>query len=1002
MRTADRYCDVAGFDPEAPDDAVFFAHDASACTLVEVDGARTIVSDEDYLTNVVTNFAGGIGQVLKTPGHSLTVSFESSLNTGVTIDAFVREQRERARQKGLSLNALVDEGRAVAARRARHEKVLLALWTRPEAGIPQEVRKQQGANDRLWRALPPAADAQNPHLRIDALDGPHAAFVKRVLEALGDARLQARIVRPDDQGRRRDLEEIRRALLWHETPVGWSPYGPGTRRYPEARETSSDDVGCFFAPTVARQIMTANVKASSDLRSVEIGGRRFALAVVRMFPKHLLGFNRLIEALLEGGADTSRMPFRVCLHLEALKEGDSALTLRKVIAGLLGFSSPSTKNLFRSLRDLEQVIQQDTETVIKARLLATTWVEPGEPAEALEERRGYLMQSLMTWGDAVVTDAPFNPLRALCETVPGMTLRSSVAPAALVPLSDVAQLLPFHRTAPIFHRGQSLFTTPTGRLMPYEFFSPAQLYWLTLIYATPGSGKSVLMNRLNVEFAGFMAGRVLPFLAAIDVGVSSSGMIELVRNALPPERRHEAVYVRLLNDERHAINPWDIGLGRRLPLPRERTFLENFLVTLLGATGEAATQLVPRIITRLYRLRSDLDFSSSPNIWQRGVDAEVDRAIAELGIHATEKTKWWRLVDEFMRRGRVVLAERAQRHAMPLLQDVSLVLADPEITKDFTPEMTRSMQRAVEAAVERYRLFAQPTRLDLGPARIVSIDLNDVAQRHKSAEAERNNALMFMIARHVFLSKISGYADEIGSMEFPTDAELRNLYVAYWEGRYQEIAETPKRLCMDEYHLTGGVPTIAAQVLSDVREGRKWGLEIILASQLLRDFQDLSDIASTTIILNADSNEIREEAREVFGFSEAVKRDLERFVHGPKDDRGANFLARFKLREEERWVVLNNSLGPRMLWALTTKAEDRLVRDELYRRCSVSDALDLLARRYPHGTAIDHWQRVAAKATSRDERVPAMIVDQLMHEVMASAAGTPRRGQAGSMLIAAE
>ena len=28
-----------------------------------------------------------------------------------------------------------------------------------------------------------------------------------------------------------------------------------------------------------------------------------------------------------------------------------------------------------------------------------------------------------------------------------------------------------------------------------------------------------------------------------------------------------------------------------------------------------------------------------------------------------------------------------------------------------------TLQRAVEAAVERYRLFAQPTRLDLGPAR---------------------------------------------------------------------------------------------------------------------------------------------------------------------------------------------------------------------------------------------------------------------------------------------
>ena len=161
MRTADRYCDVAGFDPET-NDAVFFAHDASACTLVEVEGARTIVSDDDYLANVVTNFDGGIGQVLKHPGHSITVAYESSLNTGVAIDGFVRQQHERARQKGLSLTALIDEGRAVIVRRARHEKVLLALWTRPEAGIAQEVKRQQAANDQQWRALPPCGRRTNP------------------------------------------------------------------------------------------------------------------------------------------------------------------------------------------------------------------------------------------------------------------------------------------------------------------------------------------------------------------------------------------------------------------------------------------------------------------------------------------------------------------------------------------------------------------------------------------------------------------------------------------------------------------------------------------------------------------------------------------------------------------------------------------------------------------------------------------------------------------------
>ena len=242
---------------------------------------------------------------------------------------------------------------------------------------------------------------------------------------------------------------------------------------------------------------------------------------------------------------------------------------------------------------------------------------------------------------------------------------------------------------------------------------------------------------------------------------------------------------------------------------------------------------------------------------------------------------------------------------------------------------------------------------------------------------------MFLISRHIYLSKISGFAEEIPKMDLPSDEALRAEYVRYWEARYHEIAETPKRLCMDEYHLTGGVETIAKQVKSDAREGRKWGLELILVSQLLADFDTLADMASTVMVLNADSNEIREEARRVFGFDLAVKSALERQVHGPQGRRGANL--RFKLREEERWIVLNNSLGPRMLWALTTKAEDRLVRDELYRRMAVNDALRILATRFPDGTAIEAWGRVAALARFGEDRIAKTIVDQVLGEIMSEA-----------------
>lgn len=238
MRTADKFCDLAGFDPER-DEPVVYAHDGSQVTLIEIDGIRTIVSGDDYLVNVVERFAGGIAQILKRPGHQITISYESSLNTAKVIDPFVERQGRRARQKGLSVEALIEEGRAVLEERARSETILLAAWTRPTAGTPEEVRRERQENRRAWQELPPARDAQNPFLRIGALDGVHAAFVRRVMEALGEARLQGRILSPDDQGRRRDLEQIRAAVLYHETPVAGPPTGrePGATRAPRSTAT---------------------------------------------------------------------------------------------------------------------------------------------------------------------------------------------------------------------------------------------------------------------------------------------------------------------------------------------------------------------------------------------------------------------------------------------------------------------------------------------------------------------------------------------------------------------------------------------------------------------------------------------------------------------------------------------------------------------------------------------------------------------------------------------
>ena len=88
-------------------------------------------------------------------------------------------------------------------------------------------------------------------------------------------------------------------------------------------------------------------------------------------------------------------------------------------------------------------------------------------------------------------------------------------------------------------------------------------------------------------------------------------------------------------------------------------------------------------------------------------------------------------------------------------------------------------------------------------------------------------------------------------------------------------------------------------------------------------------------------------------------------------------MANYKLKTGERWIVLNNFPGSKMLWALTTVAQDREVRDEMYRRMSVTDALTMLANRYPAATVGEDWRRIADQV-DKEASIAKKLVDEII------------------------
>lgn len=977
-RNADQFCDLSGFDPDTPR-PVIFAHDGSDITLIEIKGIRSITSEVEFADRMVDIFSAELAQVMKTPGHNMSISYECSYNAEKVVDEHLDRARHNAELKQLRIDTILRETRDVILKRAVNERVIMALTSRPVAGPQREMMMQKKANDEARSELPAMRSAMDPFIELKGLEGPHMAYVQSVLSALRRCGVMAEIMRPKEDGSRPDIAAIRQGIFYHETPDDWLPHEPGAVKYPPIKKTFDSDVSDFFAQPLAKQILSSAPVVSQDMRQIKWGPRTFSVCQVHRFPKNLRPFNILVSRLR-----SEKMPYRVTLHLESLNHADRrSIGLRQVAAQLLGIFNSTTKLLGQNLQLVTQALGSDTEAVVKANLEAATWIEPHERQELLPTRASRLLVDIQSWGDCSVSDSPANPVRVLAETVAGMNATSKGWRGVLAPVSDLSVIMPLHRTAPVFQAGDSLFTGLDGSLLPHRAFAPEQPAWLTLGSAGTGSGKSVLFNRMNFDLMAYRSGSELPFMMIADVGVSSSGCMNLLKELLPPERQNEVLYVRPKNTAEWAVNPFDISLGSRSPLDRERVYLKNFLLTAIPMKEDLLPELMTRIISRVYEVKSDLSIDSRPNRWQANLDPVLNDAATAAGIVLSDKTRYWTLVDEFMRRGMPEMASRAQRYAAPRFKDIATIIAEPQMKKDFGDAMLEKLQRYLEALEAAYPMFASHTTMETGAARVMAVDLQDLLTVGSlNDELSRKNTLMFLMTRQLFMAKIAGDKDDIRAMTFPQDEAIRTLYEDYWTRQFQTIAETPKRLMMDEYHLTGTIDTINEVVWHDCRTGRKWNLEVCLVSQELGDFRGLTSQATTIMILNSDSQEARRKIIEELGGTEAIDKALTTYVNGPDPSdpsKGANVLVMYKLRnDEKRWVIFNNALGVRMLWALSTKAEDRAVRDEIYRRVPLDRALDILARRFPEGTAIARWNEIARSKKRNNVSLAKVLADEVM------------------------
>ncbi|MFO7838612.1 MAG: hypothetical protein R6X08_03815, partial [Desulfosalsimonadaceae bacterium] len=605
--------------------------------------------------------------------------------------------------------------------------------------------------------------------------------------------------------------------------------------------------------------------------------------------------------------------------------------------------------------------------------------------EKLSSRRSELASAIQSWGTSDTREVVGDPVLGVSATVPAL-MPSSPAPAAAAPIGDALHMMPQARPALPWTEGSLLLRSPDGKVLPYHPMSSKQQAWVDLGVAPMGGGKSVWLNTYNLGFVLQPGLSRLPWLSIIDVGLSSAGLIMLLKAALPPDQQYLAEFYRLRMDAHHSINPFDLPLGFQYPVQHHFQFLINLVSLLCTPLDQTAPpEGISGIARQAVHLAYDeLSQKKRPRKYNRLQEPEVQNAVEATGMHVDKATSWYEVRDHLFEHGYIYEADRAQKHAVPLLADVAAKARDDSVRRIYTASVagesiTDFFWRCCSEGIDAYPILKNPTRFNIGAAKIVSLDLDEVAPRG-GPQADRQSGIMYMLARQV----VGGHMFLMPEDAAYADPKFRD----YQATRIEQIKQDPKRICYDEVHRVMNNQSVANQLTRDlevsIRESRKWSLSIGLYTQSLEDMPSVitDELATCIFILGGGFPKAVNETAQRLGLNEAARNAILNI--SKPDKRGANMLAVFKTASGTATQLVTNSVGLQALWAFSTTTEDRAVRDGLVKRCrDIKKILAKLAEMFPGGIKPEVENRRQEAEARGLEEDSSDIVDKLIEEIAA-------------------
>jgi intracellular multiplication protein IcmB len=1007
----------------------------SFCDLETTDGRSLITREGDYVSLVRihgrTRMTGAA--TTETIVEALRVELQGALEakgqgiqcwyacdptqTGATLEGLLAGPRAVAREMGMSFEDIFAERAEIWSKVMRWEDCYLVLWTRRAMLSREEASQAAAERDAAAKNMPKIGTtglkAQNIFLASEILGVKHTAFVSRVIAAFANQHIILEEIEP-----RAALILMREALYPETRDSNWTPSLPGDPlpiRMPDLGETVAADHVLW--PNLPSQIFRDDAETLGS-RAVRIGDHDYAAIEVVLGPEIPRPFAELVARLAR-----THVPWRASVWLES--GGPATMAFKSMFAELLAFD-PENRKMAKAFEALGQMKRDEADIAVRWRMSFATWVPAGESV-ILRRNVAILEQRIQGWGNCRLGLTAGDALQGVMGSALGLTF-GSTAPVGYAPLSDALRMLPLTRPASPWKDGSVVFRAPDGRIWPYDPAGSGRQAVFITILAAPRRGKSTLANAMNLGLALSRAGlgsqgAKLPLIGKLDIGKSALGLVLLLQEELPPERRHEAVFVEMQFGAGYDFNIFDTQLGCRYPLRLEETFIINFLSLAMTSPEtdrpfEGMDQFIPFVVSEAYRMRSDEGANTAPTVYQRGIEPRIDEAIdridpglrmtidrqdpkaktgesvsspgPEITIGSTNSVApdvfWWEVVDLLCAAREYRLAELAQRRAVPMLDDLITASRSNAVRDNFRKiqahtgeSLPEVFERNIKSLIRLLPSLNQRTTIDLGEARVIVLDLDRVAPRGDSAEAVRITSLMYMLGRHMIARNF-----------FLNERDLRTVPAAmraYHARRLIDVSESIKRLDYDEYHRTRGSRYVRAQVVNDVLEGGKWNIQVVVTTQSIAHLDDeLIRNVNERFFLGTDDEHEADEIIRRFNLSEESALTLRRRLTGPDSKGGgAPFLLQVTANNQRYEHMLVNSLGPIEIWALSTTPLDMQLRARVYQRLGPAEARRRLARIFPAGTALREIERRKEERLKRGEaedKAVSGVVDEIAAELI--------------------